>query len=392
MNKKVKLIIWGFVVVLSLLLIVNIFRYLNKNLSIAIADKATVEQLFSGDATLIRNEKTISVSGGVFESAVVPGTRVSGKSLIGYLYKGTVDSETEQRLRSINEQIAQLSAGFDFNEAHASAVPGEIAISEAYSLMASINAGEYIQVSDSALGIKLALNQQKNKDEETDFDQQLALLRAEKTQIESSISAVRESVYSPFGGIFSENVDGYESVLPLSGLKSFLPQQLEETKPIQTSGELVKIVDNSEWFLAMNTSLKNADKMYVGMPVSVRFLELSEKSVTATVYSLNTEGEECCVVLSCMQTIPGVFDYRKTEVEVITSSKTGFRIPSTALRMQDDQQGVYVVRENLARFVPVEIVLQEDEFLLVSTMTSGGIKLYDEVITTGNVEEGMLVR
>lgn len=392
MNKKVKYTIWAFVAVLLFLLVINIIRYLNADLSYSVADKATVEQMFSGEAILIRNEKTIPVSGGVFESVVVPGTRVSGRSLIGYLYKGTLNSETEQRLRNLNEQIAQLTAGSAFSDAHVSSVPGEVALSEAYALMAKINAGEYNQVSTSALGVKMALNQQKKKDEKTDFDQQLALLRAEKADIERSISAVRENVYSPFGGVFSEHIDGYENVLPVNGLKSLLPSQLKETKPIHDSGESVKLIDNSEWFLALNTPSINAEKMYVGMPVSVRFLELSETAVQATVYALNVEEEECCVVLSCSQTLPGIFDYRQTEVEIITSSKTGFRIPSTALRMQGEEQGVYVVRENLARFVPVEIVLQEEEFMLVSTVTSGGIKLYDEVITTGNVEEGMLVR
>ena len=392
MNKKVKYFIWTLATILFLLLVINIVRYLNTDLSYSVADKATVEQMFSGEATLIRNEKTIPVSGGVFESVVVPGTRVSGRSLIGYLYKGTLNSETEKRLRNLNEQIAQLSAGSVFSDAHLSSVPGEVALSKAYELMNQINSGEYHRINESALGVKMALNQQKKKDEKTDFDQQLALLRAEKADIESSISAVRENVYSPFGGIFSEHIDGYENVLPISGLKSLLPSQLKETKPIHDSGEFVKMIDNSEWFLALNVPRKDVEKIYVGMPVSVRFLELSESAVQATVYALNEEEGNCCVVLSCNQTLPGIFDYRQTEVEIITSSKTGFRIPSTALRMKGEQQGVYVVRENLARFVPVEIVLQEEEFMLVSTVTSGGIKLYDEVITTGNVEEGMLVR
>lgn len=392
MNKKVKLAIWIFVAVLLLLLVVNIFRYLNQNLSYSIADKATVEQLFSGEATLVRNEKVLPVSSGVFEAVVVPGTRVSGKSLLGYLYKGTLDAETEQRLKNLNEQIAQLSAGSAFKSVHLSSVPGEVALSEAYTMIKNINSGDFNLVSSSAVGIELALNQQKSEGEETDFDHQLSLLRAEKAKIEESISAVRENVYAPFGGIFSENVDGYESVLPIGELKTLKPQQLKDTKPIVDSNEHVKVIDNSEWFLALNISAENAKGMYVGMPVSVRFLELAEESAQAVVYSLNADGEEVCVVLSCAQTLPGIFDYRKIEVEVITSSETGFRIPSKALRMQDDQQGVYVVRDNLARFVPVDIVLQEEEYLLVSTITSGGIKLYDEVITTGNVEEGMLIR
>ena len=225
MNKKVKYFIWTLVTILLLLLVINIVRYLNTDLSYSVADKATVEQMFSGEATLIRNEKTIPVSGGVFESVVVPGTRVSGRSLIGYLYKGTLNSETEKRLRNLNEQIAQLSAGSVFSDAHLSSVPGEVALSKAYELMNQINSGEYHRINDSALGVKMALNQQKKKDEKTDFDQQLALLRAEKADIESSISAVRENVYSPFGGIFSEHIDGSN---PVVSKQEQIIQQLEE--------------------------------------------------------------------------------------------------------------------------------------------------------------------
>lgn len=51
-----------------------------------------------------------------------------------------------------------------------------------------------------------------------------------------------------------------------------------------------------------------------------------------------------------------------------------------------------MVRDNLARFVPVDIVQQGEDYILVSTMTTDGIKLYDEVILSGHVEEGMLVQ
>lgn len=392
MNKRFKYAIWFFVAALVLLLVFNIFRYLNKNLSYALATKATVEQLFTGEATLIRNEKTISVSGGVFEAAVTPGTRVSGKSLIGYLYKGTLDTETEKKLRDLNEQIAQLSASSLFNDAHRSTLPEEVALDEAHAMMEAINAGDYNRISSHAMGIELALNQQKEEGEKTDFDQQLLQLQAEKVKIEERISAVRENVHAPFGGIFSENIDGYEDVFSISGLKKLTSNQLKETRPVKDSGEFVKIVDNSEWFLAMNIPAKEANGMYVGMPVRIRLPELDEEAVQAEVYALNQDDSEVCLVLSCSQTISGVFDYRNAEVEVVTSSKSGFQIPAEALRMHEDQQGVYVVRDNLARFVPIEIVLQEEDFMLVSTTTSGGVRLYDEVITNGNVEEGMLIQ
>ena len=392
LKKGLKRTVIFIAIFVCLLLIVNIFRYLNKNLSYSVANKTTVEHMISGEAMLIRNEKTIPINGGVFEARVTPGTRVSGRSLIGYLYKGTLDKTTEAELRSLNERIAQLSADSLFDISNHSTSPEEAAISETRGMMEVINAGDYQQVASRSRAIKSALNQQKKDGEKTDLDQELAQLREERRQLEEKISAVRENIYAPFGGVFAESVDGYENVLDVKTLKTLSPSVLKDTLPAKSTGEYVKVIDNSEWYLALESDANECESISAGKNVSLRIPELSNESIPATVYSVNTEGDKCCIVIACSRALAGIFDYRRLNVQVITSSQSGYKIPSEALRMRDGQKGVYVVRDNIARFVPIEILLQDEEYILVSTITSGGIKMYDEIVTSGNVEEGKLIR
>lgn len=392
MKKGLKRTIFFIIAIVCVLLVVNIFRYLNKNLSYSVASKTTVENIIASEALVIRNEKTIPINGGVFEAKVAPGTRVGGKSLIGYLYKGTLDNATESKLRALNERIAQLSAESLFETKNHSTIPEEAALNETKNLIFAINSGDFQAIPSRSIGIKSALNQQKKDGEKTDFDEQLAQLREERSALENQISAVRENVFSPFGGIFSETVDGYEDVLPVGLLKTLTPSVLKDTVPIKNNTDYVKIIDNSEWYLALEASSAECQNLTVGSLVYLRSPELSNENVPAKIYAVNHEGDECCVVIACSRTLTGIYDYRHLNVQVITSSQSGYKIPSEALRMREGQQGVYVVRDNIARFVPIEILLQDDEFILVSTITVNGIKLYDEVIASGNVEEGMLVR
>ncbi len=392
LKKGLKRTILSIAIIVCLLLIVNIFRYLNKNLSYSIANKTTVERVIAADATVVRNEKTVPINGGVFEATITPGTRVSGKSLLGHLYKGTLDKTTEAKLRSLNEQIAQLSADSLFEDNYHETFPEEAAVNEARLLLAAINAGDYQQISVRSMSIKSALNQQKKEGEKTNFDQQLERLREEKARLEEQISTVRENVYAPFGGIFSESVDGYEDVLPIKMLKTLTPSVLQDTVPVKNKTDYIKIIDNSEWFLALETAAEECKNLSVGSSVAIRIPELGGEDIPATIYSINFEDDRCCLVISCSRTLTGIFDHRHLKVQVVVSSRNGYKIPSEALRMREGQKGVYVVRDNIARFVPIEILLQEDTFILVSTSTTGGIKLYDEIITSGNVEEGMLVR
>ena len=67
------------------------------------------------------------------------------------------------------------------------------------------------------------------------------------------------------------------------------------------------------------------------------------------------------------------------------------------MHVQNDQTGVFVLRLDVARFVPVDVKYKNGEWAIVSPVTNTGteykLQIYDEVIVEAkNLEDGKVVR
>ena len=69
-------------------------------------------------------------------------------------------------------------------------------------------------------------------------------------------------------------------------------------------------------------------------------------------------------------------------------------MPEEALRVQDNKKGVYVKKGGKAVFREINILLQENGYLLVEEVVSdpNALKVYDEVIIKGkDIYDGKLL-
>jgi hypothetical protein len=93
---------------------------------------------------------------------------------------------------------------------------------------------------------------------------------------------------------------------------------------------------------------------------------------------------------------PDVASLRHETAEIVIASHTGLKIPSSALRVNDDgEKGVYVLSGNIAKFRKVNIVYSEDDFVLSRTEEGqeGYVRLYDNIITEGkDLYDGKIVK
>ena len=91
-----------------------------------------------------------------------------------------------------------------------------------------------------------------------------------------------------------------------------------------------------------------------------------------------------------MEEIPSGFDYTRCQsIKIILESKTGVAFPSSALRVLDGQQGVYVVAGNIVKFKLVEIIDSSNSKFLSKEPDSNTenpnsyLSKFDRVITGG---------
>ena len=117
----------------------------------------------------------------------------------------------------------------------------------------------------------------------------------------------------------------------------------------------------------------------------------------------NTAGDETVLVFSAKEMQSG-FDFsREQKVTVTTDTVSGYRVPSSALRMVDGTVGVYIRSGNTIKFRVCDVIYESGIYTLVNTNTEGvtlyasdedeendiyckGLMLYDNVIVSGAKE------
>lgn len=198
-----------------------------------------------------------------------------------------------------------------------------------------------------------------------------------------------EYLYSSQVGYFSRYVDGYEEQytpdmlekLDAAGLKEMLAREYPTD-----ADAFGKSVADFTWYYATVIPPESAEYFYTGANVELTFLGGGEQTVPGKVTQLKTEadGSVLAVIRSGTVTADTV-SHRTAKVRISFSSYKGLRISQRALRIVDEQKGVYVRSGYSVRFKRVEIVYTGSDYYLcrIQYGSSDELSLFDEVIVEG---------
>ena len=208
-------------------------------------------------------------------------------------------------------------------------------------------------------------------------------IKALQQEIRSLTSATRQgstTITAPVSGTYSAVVDGYEAVLTPDVLDTLTPQSLRALQADSTlSSNVGKLILGNTWYYAAAVSSDALADLAEGDEVSLRFASGLEKDIPMTVSSIGqAENGEAVVVLSTDRYLTITTLLRRQNAQLISRSYTGIRIPKEALRVvtetyvdeegrEQEQRmtGVYCVLGLTARFKPVEVVYQGEDYYLV---------------------------
>ena len=186
-------------------------------------------------------------------------------------------------------------------------------------------------------------------------------------------------------------VDGYERVLTPAGLEELTPSLLSAVQADESvSSNVGKIISGTIWYYAAAIDAEDAARFTPGSSVKLRFAKNAQRDYTMTVTHLSAEEDgQRVLVLSCDKYLAELTLLRQPTAEVIHKSHTGLRVPTKALRMNEDGVlGVYCRIGMVARFKPVEQVFAGEDFYLVKAAGGASRELTlregDEVIVTAN--------
>lgn len=367
-----------------------------------LTEETTIEETIDFKGFALRDEKIIDTSA---SGTVIPlahdGKRVANGDAIAVVCQNDDQAAAYTKLESLKHELERYKNINDPDGTQElSADKLNTKISDAYDdIMDAVTTGAYDELPDAltAYADKCATKQIL-----TDGSIDLS---AKLTSLENEIAALTaqninySSVKAPKSGYYINTIDGYESALSYKDALSLTSQQIESAlnaEPAAVSGNsLGKIVESYKWYIVGETESQNSSYFKNGAKITVNFPKEGVNHVTMLVEKADTQGDKMTVVLSCSLMDETFANMRTEDMQIVTKSHTGYRVPSNVIRFDEDNNtGIYVLRGKIITFIPVEIIYTEDDFAIISSSSSNGksVRLYDEVIIKGkDLEDGKVI-
>lgn len=370
----------------------QVYSSVYKPITTASAEYYEAVDGLSVSGVIIRNEKIItSDSGGTLHFITQDGSRVAKGGIVADIYESANASVTVNRIAELQKSIYDIEEMQSYNDVQAAdlSLANSKVKNALNSLVRQTANGDFGTATEQGGELLSALNRrQLITGEQTDFSEQLAALNAELQSLESSLPASIGKISADTSGYFVSASDGYETVLSGIDLSIVTPEFLDSMAPAEVSANAIgKIVSDYEWYIAATVSINDSLKYKEGDTLTVKTALKStpELSVKVNRINISENTDRAVVVLSCQQMNSELATMRTGTITLVSKTYNGLRIPRKSLRVVDGQTGVYVLSGITLKFVGVEVIFNEEDYIICSQEKSNEsvLRLYDEVVVKG---------
>lgn len=398
------------IVFLSVYLSVSFLLSSGGAVSTVVVKKGTVEDSIYVEGYIFKDSTVINAPrGGYIDCLKEEEEKVKIGEAVAAIYTDKVNVGLKSQMAELDSKIAALEKSITYkSSSDGDSAKTEQSISDKMKKIGAFSDAKNIEeISQIKKDVTAMLTRRSNLSGSKDEEAELASLRAEKDSLSKSLSEQAVYVSSPSAGAFTSRVDGAEELLSLSSIKenrvnhSFFKElaslKLENNvkEQVEQGDPIGKTVNNYEWYLAAEIDTAESELLKVGSEIKLRFTELDENEINATVYSISSEEDgKVTVIVKSNKYVKSIYYTSTARTQLIKHTYTGIKVPQKALRIQNDKKGVYVMRGNVVRFVPVNINYSDKDWVITSeNEENGGIKLYDEVVLKGKkLYDGKVVK
>ncbi len=414
MNKNFSQKLIGISVIILLIIIgVCIYFANTSNINTITVYKDTVEEkiIKSGIVTSeFTGVKATQTGEALF--SLKEGRMVKPYTKIATVYSGEMDDESRNVLKALNDKIV-FSEALESSKKYIIGDLGSVNrdINQVFDkIISETNENNYdnvyehkskiISYNEKVMELKGVKVEKKASE---DINEQIKAAEAKFNQ--------EKKVYtSPVNGMFSAKVSNFDELINPEIALKLTPKEydkIDSTEYEVYSGvaegrNLFKIINNYEWYLVgkfskeevdlINKSIKNVNSL------KVRIINNSDNAVECSVsYISDIVKNEAVVVLKSTKHIDGIWTSGKVDFELITSTKTGIKIPQSAVIEKGGKKGVYVIKDSVYKFVEIDILLKDKNYFIVRDNATDeksereNVILYDfVVINPKNVVEGSI--
>ncbi len=380
---------------------VQAVRYLDDPLTVTLAYRYEVENTVDLSGFVVREERVLADdSGGLLRIQRGEGERVSAGGTVASVYADQASLDRQAEIDSLEARVEQLQYAQDLALAAETTrkLDAQI-IQNLLEYRRFLTADRLYDAEGTALELRaLVLKRDYSDAGGGDVALQLQELGAQLLALRSQSEGSVRRITAPEAGLYSAEVDGFETVLTPALLEGLTPSVLSGlTADPGTASRVGKLVLGDAWYYAAVMSAEDAlalrdrqtELQRNGGTLLLRFSKGVDRDLPVTLESLGaSENGQVAAVFRGNSYLRELTLLRQQRAQVITGSVEGIRVPKECLRAEraaldesgslvtEEATGIYCMVGRKARFKPVEVVYSADSFVLVrSTSEKEGLQL-----------------
>lgn len=352
------------------------------------ATQIVMDDSFSTTGYFIREENIIEIAeGDTVEYNYSEGDKVAKGASLVTEYKDEDTLTISRELKNIRDNIEQLQTLrlMSATSTNSSQLNQKI-IAQMNAISNEAEGATLKQISSLTSELRqLALKSSSLEGGTDDIDAEISALESQAASLEGRLEGNTSEITSPYAGYFCESVDGYEGVLTPDIVDDLTLSSLNELigQKDTAAADKGKIISGYTWYFAAQVSDTDAEHLTLGTEVELRFAQVSQ-DVQATILSIRDDADsgDTLVVFQSQDMNEDLISMRKQVATVIVASYSGLKVPKTAVRMQDDEMGVYVLSNDVARYKKIEPLFEQEDFYIVEQNVTGNDSLVvnDDII------------
>lgn len=332
---------------------------------------------------------------------VEDGERVSEGAVIAEKY--TDDSQSAAR-----EQLIRLQNNIDLLNKSQNSAGSDLTLlttqtkTALYNLLDQLDTASYSGMQDAESEFLLAQNRlQISTGQTSGFQSTIAELEAERDTVAAQLEGL-ETITAEENGYFISAASAMPLDLEEQTLADATPARIQELLaqgvPASTASLAGRIVEGFSWRFYTVCDQDTAERFDGVTNVRISIPGKEEAPLDATVSSVELDEESglAKIVIECQTINSDVLRLGQETAKIDLQTYQGLRIDKDALHIVDGEKGVYVKYGDLQRFRKIQILYEDDTYMLVPSDGSVGgdseVRLYDEVIVEGsNLQDGGLI-
>ena len=365
---------------------IQAFQYLDDPLGVTLAYRYEVEQAVDLTGFVVREEQVLpDGEGGLLRVQRAEGERVAAGGTVASVYADQASLDRQAEIDSLESRVEQLQ--YAQNLALAAETTRKLDAQIAQNLLEyrRLLAADRLYDAESVV---LELRALVLKRDYSDAGGEDAELGAQLLTLRSQAEGTVRRVTAPEAGLYSAEVDGYETVLTPEALDGLTPSGLAALTANPADPAAVsrtgKLVLGDEWRYAAVLPFEDAAALQSlqeesGGTLCLRFSKGVDRDLPAVLESIGPrEDGRVVAVFRGTAYLRDLTLLRQQRAQIITGVVSGIRIPRESLRAErayldengktvtEDRAGVYCLVGREARFKPVEVVHSGESFILVA--------------------------